>query len=197
MLVASAFLYTKVIKPGNFSYTSKNIWIRYKIKQLFKTLIEQKKLVNGYKDAMLNVVDYPLVVLDYLYFGYDHIYVVASNLYWNIDRVEFTGNHYQVVTKRQKTLDLPLDVQIFLKSVKNFKKVFNLSSEVIIIVPSLNKKYVTCNINNINFMYYENISTFINSHESSSVSQITAIQQRITSQLRMKKRRTILPKSWD
>lgn len=195
LAVIILLVYTKIIKPSTFGYTSQSFFVKRKSKKIFDKLIKDKKLIKGFSDVLFDSNDLTLAAIDYIYFGNEFIYLISNPLYWNIKNIEEDKGSLVVVTSRCKKLTLPLDIEVFIKAIKNFKKLFSINKNLIIIIPCLNKEFKNTRFNEIDFIKLSDIDKFIISKEQSLVNTLEVIQQSIISKMKKSKnKRRLFPK---
>lgn len=193
--VILALFWTKIVKPSTFGYTSKSIIVKWKLKKIFKNLFNSHKIIKSYQNVCFDLTDINMAIIDSMYFGNDFIYIVSNSFYWNIKEIIFSQNKLKIITTRNKELDLPLDIDFFLKATRSFNKNFDSKEHVKIIVPCLNKNFKNININNIHYMKIVDIDKFIQDLEISIENKIEVLQKTITLKIKKQKiRRRIFPK---
>lgn len=187
LLVLGALIYTRLIKPTTFSYTSRSWFVKRKINKIFQRLKETKKIQKSFNNVLFETNDLSTAAINSVYFSKNYIYFLSDCLYWNISDVIESNSKLEVLTKKNKKLDLPLDVQMFLKGIQKLKKIINFENKLVIIVPSLNKEFVDKEFNNIKFMCFDKIEKHINDLEQDTNNDILNLQEQIVSKMKSQK----------
>lgn len=162
----SGLIYTKIIKPNTFAYSSNAYVVKRTLKDTFKKLKNENLINKCYLDIAFNLDGMKLGSINYLFYA-KQIYFVSSPLYWDVSNVLFETGEIYCETKKGK-LTLPLDVKMFVNLVKKMRKDFGIKSESKIVIPCLNKSFETISLNNIEFVSTENLHNWLKENINSS-----------------------------
>lgn len=163
VLICISLIYTKIIKSNDFCYTSNSIFVKFFLKRELKSLKKISEMKECHIDISFNLEGLTLFNIQYLFLSKNKIYLMTLPLYWNVKNV-FIKDKKIFCKVNKKELTLPMEIDFFLDKIKKFKNNFSLSDkEIKIIIPYLNKKMESSNLNNIDFVYLKNIKNFIES----------------------------------
>lgn len=164
VLIIGALIYTKIIKPNTFSYSSKSYVATNKIKSNLKELKNQKVIENVYTNLSFVKSGYKPMTFEYIVIA-NKIVFICNPVYWNVYDVKMEKNEFVAISGKDKKQTLPLDTLLFIDSCKNFKKIYKIKNESLIVVPFLNKDFVDKQINNIDFININNLNSYLSKIE--------------------------------
>lgn len=162
-LIIVALIYTKIIKPNTFSYSSNSFFVKWKFKNILKELKNKKVISECYLDLSYNLGQMDIGNLNYFAVG-NKMFLISSPLYWNVKKVFLEKNKIMCATKK-KNFTLPLDVDMFLNFSKKFIKFYKIKKDVQIIIPCLNKDFENTTINDIDFVNMKYFDAFFKKFE--------------------------------
>ncbi|MGL4647630.1 MAG: hypothetical protein ACRCVI_02785 [Mycoplasmoidaceae bacterium] len=181
-----ALIWTKLIRPNNSAFTSSFWYIKRQIINLGKNLVQKNKLDKAYYEVGVKLSNENYGYFDYLFIGHDHVYLISNPIYWNINDIKFNQQKFVLLNKKNKEFNLPLDLQIYLKSAKLIQKQIS-KNEIICLVPCLNKNFKSKKINHLEFIRFDELEKFIQEAEINQESQIITLKNEIEKHLVIKK----------
>ncbi|BAC44242.1 HAD superfamily hydrolase [Malacoplasma penetrans HF-2] len=100
ILVIGALIYTKLIKPNTFAYTSTSFYVKQILKSKFKKFKKDKLIKEGYMDVSWNLENTKFGNVPYLLYE-ESIYLISNPLYWNIREVKEENNNIICESKKK------------------------------------------------------------------------------------------------
>lgn len=180
-----ALLWTKIIKPNDFCYTTNNLIVKNKIKKQLIDLINSSVLIKYFYNISIKTNKIDTLAINNLFYSKKQIYFISDALYYNIVDVCKTSNEIKAITKRKaKELIFPGSLQLFISGCRTLNKSELRGTKTCIIVPCLNKDFQEKNIDNIHFIKIENVASFITKNEK--LTKQTKLDQQTIKQLEEK-----------
>ncbi len=163
--IIAALIWTKVIRPNKFSYTTKSYLVRKEIKSQVLDLIKENKVDKYLENIIIRSDSVETYAIERLAISKKCVYIFSDALYYDVNEVTKDKGQYTCITKRRGNQFFPGDLLTFLKGAKLIKNKLLKNYEVCIIVPSVNKEFKPVELDNINFIKIEDIKEFINNYE--------------------------------
>ncbi len=186
--IIAALIWTKIIKPNKFSYTTKSYLVRHEIKSQVLDLIKEKQILRYLENITIRSTSVETYAIERIAISNKCIYLFSDALYYDVNEVIKEKGQYTCITKKRGNQSFPGSLLTFLKGAKLIKSKLLKNYEVCIIAPSVNKEFKNCELDNIHFMKIGDIKEFITNYEKQkdlkkpNVSDLEKFEKMITYQ---------------
>ncbi len=161
LAIIIALIWTKLIKPNTFVYTSNNFIDKSNRKKIFTELVDDSVLTKYLANVSIKSNNISTYSINEILISNKCIYLISDALYYETTSVSKEKGVLKARLKKGGYKDMPHNLIMYYDAVKFVKKNLLKNNEVCIITPCLNKNFNEYEIDNINFVKFEKLKEFI------------------------------------
>ncbi|MDK2819638.1 MAG: hypothetical protein KFW07_02260 [Mycoplasmataceae bacterium] len=173
LVIIIALIWTKIISKNTFSPIYTSLLKTRNGKKMYMELLNKNVLKKIYSNSTFISNDISIQLISEVYIGYNYIYLISKSLSKDIKTIKNKNGNIIINSKtKNKKLTLNPEIELFIKSTKKFKKIFDVKDNLKVIIPILNKDFKNTKIDKINFVSVDKISDLITAYESQETTTI-------------------------
>lgn len=150
-----ALIYTKIIKPNTFGYSTKknNSYLN-----IANKLNSQSKTYYYHNlNLLLNENESQPIIIEHLIITIQNAFALSNPIEKKVENIEIINNEIKLIYKNNKKLDLPLDTNLLVANAKLLRKKADIKNNMKIIIPLLNSEFDFKKHENIYFVQFNNV----------------------------------------